>query len=260
MTAASHESIDAPAISVVIPVRNRSGIRLDNCLKSLKWQELPEGAMEVLVCDYGSEPEHASSVDKLVAKHDVRLVREQTDAPWNKSIILNIGIQQARGALVMCTDADMVFSADFIAGVLALNERDGAAMVVSRCLDLPESTADAVCDKVGFEAMRAKASVRQTCGTGACQAAPKSFFEEVRGYDQAYKHWGAEDDDMLHRAGRYGLEIRWMPESTAMLHQWHPTLKNTRWLQRRINDYRYKLTRHIVVKNKAGWGRRGALA
>ncbi len=247
------KTAEPPAISVIVPIRNRSGTRLRNCLASLRWQDCGE-PVEVVLSDFGSDPGHAASVAELAAEFDATLVRTDTAEIWNRSKALNIGIRAAAADVVMCTDADMLFAPGFIAGVIARWREEGDGIVVSRCHDLPDDVPEQPWQRGDFSALLGRASLRDTTGTGACQAARKSFFEHARGYDEAFKYWGAEDDDMLSRAGRSGLEVRWLDGSAQMLHQWHPTMKNDKWLQRRINKWRMRFTRHVVVKNPRGWG------
>ena len=61
---------------------------------------------------------------------------------------------------------------------------------------------------------------------------------------------------MLSRARRYGLNPVYLEGEVAMLHQWHPTMKNDKPIRRKINSWRLRLTRHRVVKNSKGWGNR----
>lgn len=247
-----------PEITVVVPVRNRSGDRLSNCLRSLRWQDVPAGSVEIVVSDFGSDPHHARSIDALAAQFSTVIERNSTGGLWNRSRALNLGVQAATGRLVMCTDADMIFAPDFLASVLRAHAASADALVVCRCHDLPQEVAEQPWQVADFEALRDKSLQRDTTGTGACQVARRAFFTDVRGYDEAFEHWGAEDDDMLHRAQQYGLSVVWLPTTTAMLHQWHPTMKNDKWLQRKFNEWRLKLTRHRVVKNRSGWGHVGA--
>ena len=246
-----------PSISVIIALRDRSGQRLANCLRSLRWQTAPTAKVQLVLSDFGSEPRHAASIRKLADEMGAVVARTDTDEVWNRSRALNIGIQAADAPIVMCTDADMIFAPNFLASVLQAHADEPNSMVVSRCHDLPESVAEQPWQVADFPTLLERASLRDTTGTGACQAAPRAFFEQVRGYDEAFKYWGAEDDDMLHRARKSGLQVTWLPGTTAMLHQWHPTMKNDRWLQRKVNEWRLKLTRHVLVKNRGGWGARG---
>ncbi len=250
----------SPDISVIVPVRNRSGMRLENCLKSLRWQrrdgDLLGDALEIVISDFGSESPHRESVDALAERYDVRVVRTETDQVWNRSLVLNIGIRAAAGRYVMGTDADMVFQDDFLGAALAVFERAPEAFICCRCHDLPEAIAERAWEASDIPDIIAKGTVRNFGGTGACQIAGRDFFEAVHGYDEGYVYWGSEDKDMFYRAERYGLIVQWLDEMTAMGHQWHPTLRNDRWLQTRINRWRYKLTKNRVVKNRKGWGLR----
>ena len=191
----------------------------------------------------------------LAERHGARLVRTETSALWNRARALNLGIQASSGDLVLCTDADMLFSPDFLSAVAGAHAAAADhGLVLCRCHDLPAGAVEHAAALAEFDDLRARSEVRQTSGTGACQAAKRSFFCAVRGYDEAFVYWGAEDNDMVHRAGRYGLKAVWLDETPAMLHQWHTTMKNDRPLRRKWNSWRYKLTKWQVVKNRGGWG------
>jgi len=245
-------------ISVVVPVRNRGGDRLGNCLRSLRSQiGVEAGEIELILSDYGSDPKPAAELRELAAATGATLVRVDTDAVWNRSRALNFGIQRARGRYVFCTDADMIFAADFVATVLAVQRSAGGrAFVVCRCRDLPESIPEQAWTTAEFPALLAASALRPSTGTGACQVAAREWFERVRGYDEGYAFWGQEDNDMRYRAARAGLEQVWIEDRTAMLHQWHPSDRGRRPLRKLANDVRYHLSKGVIVKNWRGWGER----
>lgn len=244
-----------PRISAIIPSRNRSGQRLDNCLRSLRWQDVPAASLEIVLVDFGSHPDHAASVAEVAAKYNAVLVRVEDTGLWNRSRALNIGIQSATGELCFCTDADMIFAPNFVSQLLEASTAEADnALILCRCHDLAEGAVDGAVSVADYPKLRETAEVRDTSGTGACQVARRDFFVAVRGYDEAFKFWGAEDNDMVSRARRFGLSRVWLGEDTAMLHQWHATTKNDRPIRRKLNSWRYKLTRHIVVKNRKRWG------
>jgi glycosyltransferase involved in cell wall biosynthesis len=246
-----------PEISAVIPVRNRTGARLDNCLRSLRWQELEPGTLEIIITDFGSDPEHATSLRELAERHGAELVRVETQEIWNRARALNYGIQRARGRYVFCTDADMIFAPNFVATLLDAQQREhGRAFVVCHCRDLPEQIAEQPWAREQFPELLAAAPFRKATGTGACQVAAREFFERVRGYDEGFSFWGQEDNDMRFRAGRAGLREVWVQDQTAMLHQWHPSDRGTKPLRKSLNDIRFHLTKRVLVKNWRGWGER----
>jgi len=246
-----------PDVSVVIPVRDRSGARLANCLASLGWQDLDPHRVEVVMSDLGSDASHLPGVRRLAAARGARLVETPTPGPWNRSKALNVGIQAARSDIVLCTDADMIFQQNFLSTILEAHERHGGeVMVLCRCWDLPPSVPERSWGLEDFPALKAKARLRETSGTGACQAAARAFFEHGRGYDEKLRYWGFEDGDLVARARRYGLDLHWVSDRTSMLHQWHPTRKHDRPFTVHLNRLRQRLTRHIIVKNRGGWGAR----
>lgn len=245
-----------PHLTVLIPIRNRAGQRLDNCLRSLRWQSLPSAEFEILISDFGSTRESRTDIEKAAARHGARVLHATTDAPWNRSRALNLGIQEARGENVLCTDCDMIFAPNFLVTVLAaLKEHRGRALVVSRCWDLPSDVPEGPHEVEDFPALLARATLRPSHGTGACQATLRRWFEEVRGYDEKYVYWGFEDKDLLRRAKRSGLTLAWIHEQTSMLHQWHIS-QNDRPLRKALNHWRFRLTGWGVRRNRGGWGSR----
>jgi glycosyltransferase involved in cell wall biosynthesis len=242
-------------LSVIIPVRDRSGLRAENCLRSLRWQTQAAADVEILVSDFGSRADELAALRALAEPFDAKVLHTPTDDLWNRSRALNVGLRAARGEHVMCTDVDMVFHPKFLATVVARIEmRQDAAMVVCRCRDLPESVPEQRWETADYAALEAKASFRQAMGTGACQAASKRFFERVRGYDERYVYWGFEDKDMVARAERAGLSLEWIHDDTSMLHQWHPRMSEDKLFWKYHNKLRFYLTRHRVKKNPRSWG------
>jgi len=244
-----------PILSVIVPVRDRSGVRLENCLRSLRWQQIDQTRVEIIVSDFGSNSDHARSIDALAATYRCRLRRVATREVWNRSRALNIGIRAAQGDYVLCTDADMIFAPNFLAVTLAAHHRAAdRSFVVCRCLDLPQTVPSQLWGDEDFARLSARASLRQTFGTGACQSALRSFFEWVRGYDEKYLFWGKEDTDMLVRAMHYGLDLIWIDGQTGMLHQWHRKRKEDAQFFWTLNRLRFALTKHKIVKNSDRWG------
>jgi glycosyltransferase involved in cell wall biosynthesis len=244
-----------PLVTVIIPLRNRGGHRLDNCLRSLRWQDLPAEQVELLVSDFGSDAPHRATLEPMAAEHDVRVVWTDTREIWNRARALNFGIRAARGRYVLCTDADMIFAPSFLSAVLAAQrEANDAALVVCRCRNLPSTVEERPYVREEFPALLEASTYRERLGTGACQMALRGMFHTLRGFDEGYKFWGLEDTDMTFRAQRQGLRLAWVHERTAMLHQWHPTDRNKRPLRKFFNDARFHLTKYVRRKNPGGWG------
>lgn len=245
-----------PLVTVVLAIRNRGGVRLENWLRSLRWQVGVEPSdVEVLITDYGSDPEQAAELQRLAPRYGATVIRVDDSGPWNKPRALNIAIKRARGRYVMTTDVDMIYAPNYLRSMLDVQaeHRDGA-LVLCQCHDLGPETVGQRVELADLPALRQGSTLRSRLGIGGCMAATTAWFHHARGFDQRMTRWGAEDQDLADRAARSGLTHVWMSDRTSMLHQYHPTLKyDSRWQTRR-NRWRLRLTGWIVQKNWLGWG------
>ncbi len=240
-------------ISVVIPLRNRAGIRLQNCLASLRRQtDIDTSAVELVLSDFGSNPEHAADIKRVAEEFGAVTVRTEDQQIWNRSRALNRGIAATNAPITLCTDADMIFESNFLSVILSsIKAVGGLGMAVCRCRDLPDLGPERRYDETDFSILKSKATIRPTGGTGACQAAATAWFKKVGGYDEKYVHWGFEDTDMFYRAKKDGLVPCWIHDRTSMLHQYHPTMRHDRLVLKWKNKLRYYLTRGQIVKKSA---------
>jgi len=94
------KEVDCPAISIVIPARNE-GKRIARCLEALRHQSLDSNKYEVIVVDDGS---HDNTADVAVC-HGARVVRQSGNGA---SAARNRGIDEARGEIILFTDADCI--------------------------------------------------------------------------------------------------------------------------------------------------------
>ena len=208
-----------------------------------------------MIVDFGSDAEHKDAIQKASETLQARVVRVDIEGLWNRSRALNYGLRAAQGQYLFCTDVDMIFAPNFLSCMMSQHhQKEQAYIVFSRCQDLPESVPLQAYEKENYTHLFEQSTQRATQGTGACQSAHRQFFFDARGYDEAFQHWGAEDDDMRSRAIRYGLTPHWISPQTSMLHQWHPTTKHQRPWRKRWNQARLYLTRWKIKKNPKQWG------
>lgn len=113
-------------VSVVIPVRNEEKY-VASLLDSVLGNDFPQGALEVLIVDGMSTDRTRDLVLDYARKHSaIRLL----DNP--RQIIpsaLNIGINAARGEVVVRMDAHTTYAPDYISQAVQALEGTGATMV-----------------------------------------------------------------------------------------------------------------------------------
>ncbi|MBX2998650.1 MAG: glycosyltransferase family 2 protein [Caldilineaceae bacterium] len=256
-------------IAVVIPIRNRAGQRLRNTLAGLRWQSAGIPA-QILVVSHGSRPEIDSELRAICAENCATLIPIGAPSePWNKPLALNAGIRASAADLpfVMTMDADMILAPNFLEVVLRRLQQSPPALALCRISDLPQDAhlpTDPAELRRAFEHLRRRTHLRRQTGSGGIQAAARSFFFEIRGYDEDLLWWGAMDGDMLIRARAMKLEHAWLEEQTAMLHQWHPrkhaVLSDPREIAQarrhwQINHDLIQRRSRQPVRNSQAWGR-----
>jgi len=168
----------------------------------------------------------------------------------------------------MTMDADMILAPNFLAVVLERLKEEPPALVLCRSSDLPQHTRlpNKSEELMGvFNRLHVLARLRPRFGTGGIQAARRSFFFDIRGYDEDLLWWGAIDGDVVNRARLAGLQIEWVEDRTAMLHQWHPhklaILTNQREIEQArrawISNHNLAQSRATCLqRNSEGWGAR----
>jgi len=197
-------SSEQPFVTVLIAARNEEK-NLGRCLRSLLSQDYPADRYEVLVVDDRSTDRTSEVAERLALRHaNLRLLRiddlDPDMAPKKRA--LTLGIEEARGDVILTTDADCVVpprwistmmrhfgqGVGFVAGYTAY-EVGPAAGIWQKLLAL-EYYALAC---VGAAGIGNRFSL--TC-TGGNMGYRKETFWEVGGY-HSVRHLISGDDDLL---------------------------------------------------------------
>jgi cellulose synthase/poly-beta-1,6-N-acetylglucosamine synthase-like glycosyltransferase len=94
-------------ISVIVPAYNAAPT-VDACLEGLLRQSVPGNRYEVILVDDGSSDE----TREIVGRYDVRLIAQSHQGP---AAARNRGVVEAKGEIVLFTDADCVATESWIA-------------------------------------------------------------------------------------------------------------------------------------------------
>ncbi len=237
-------------LTVVLGFRDRELERLRRCLESLAAQSFRD--FRVHVVDYGST---AVQARPLIEQYDFcrYICTDTRGRPWNRSHCLNIGARLVETPYVMTTDVDMVFPVHFIDVVAEF----AAANRVLYCHPyfLPKGFSD--WQHLNEYAGKVEAGNRNALG--GCQVLSTEIFHQIRGFDEFYRYWGAEDRDLNYRFKALGLEEVWLNDQIYFFHQWHPAANHTTrgfipdgvWNRIVLHAQRH---RSEVVRNNENWG------
>jgi len=172
--------------SVITCTFNRDGV-LRKTLASLCSQEVPD--VELLVIDDGSTDKTPSVVVEFPR---VRYIRLNTLSKWkNPAHAMNVGIQQSVAPIIIFHSSGVVAESDTIEQLTSLVEANPDVAVFGRVYS-PDI------DHVNEKNKRA---------VFALGAMRREHFETLRGFDEDFTDYGAEDNDMAQRI-REGLKLR----------------------------------------------------
>lgn len=207
-------------ITILYPYRNRELERIKRSMDSLALQT--DQRFKVLFVDYGSTPKQAYLVKQLINNYAfaIYLYTYTGLQPWSRAKALNVGLQQVTTDFVFTADIDMIFSPDLVSTLHEIKHSQKAIYFKVGFLSKEESILEKPFDEY---------TVAFTSDVGAQGL---SFFavealKAINGYDEFLHFWGAEDIDIHNRLERLGLTSFFYEAAILMLHQWHPTYRNS---------------------------------
>lgn len=246
-------------ISIIYPYRNRNISRIKKSLDSLAEQSFKR--FKVYLVDYGSAESYASKTKDLCKSYDF-VTYDYCNTqyqPWNKSRALNSVIKNLTSDFCFVADVDMIFHPDFIKNALKLQQ--------------PETT---VYFQVGFlspdEVVEGKKYNeftnyrKSTSGATGLSMFSVKVLQELRGFDEFYHFWGAEDTDIHIRIKNAGYPVKFYDDNVLLLHQWHPSFRSleTKKLTKELQlsgivqlnhqHLRFAKKNSITRVNPIGWG------
>ncbi|MEJ7611541.1 MAG: glycosyltransferase [Ferruginibacter sp.] len=120
-------------ISVIIPARNEQ-LNIADCLNSLQEQSYPKELFEIIVVDDHSEDETAAIVKKYAA-FNVRMIslRDHVTDRINsyKKKAIEVAIAEAKGTLIVTTDADCYLPENWLSTLAAFYEEKNPAFIAA---------------------------------------------------------------------------------------------------------------------------------
>lgn len=250
--------------TVVIPVRDRHGPLLRNCLRSIELQTVDA---EIFIADYGSTPENHAEMMKIAP--GCRSYYYQTDEPWSLAVARNIGLRRADTDTdyAVVFDADLIMEPRVLESLLVIHKADPNTYVSTQVILLDEGAINPASIELprDYEKLRHAKSTYRSEGWGGLDSAHRDWWHKSQGFDERMKWWGWEDVDMWKRAYRAGLKRFRLSDldmlETEVYHQWHPSVvleaqrrQNEEILNQIALNERMTKRTSTINRNDENWG------
>lgn len=246
-------------LTFIYPYRNRGLERIKNSLDSLQNQSVSD--FEVYFVDYGSEDKKAKMAELVCEEFSFVTYKFYATQfqPWNKSKALNSVIKYLNTDYCFVADVDMIFHPQFVEKALKLQVKNKTVYFQVGFLEHDET----VKEKNFSSYKNFRLSNNEATGLSMF---PVNILKKLRGFDEFYHFWGAEDTDMHVRIKNAGDEVEYYDEEVLMLHQWHPSYRSTeisklsrelqisKIVQLNQQHLKYTIEHKTISVNHQNWG------
>ncbi len=197
--------VPSTRLTVLVPARNEAK-NIEKCLRSITAQNYPRALYEVFVIDDFSNDETPELVEKFV-KSPVRLLKlsdyfsESEIGNAFKKRALEIGIRNAKGDLIITTDADCIVQENWLRSIAAFYQTKGYSFIAAPVNFYAEVNLFEKFQSLDLLGMMliTGAGIHGRflrMGNGANLAYSKEFFAEIGGFDNI-DHLASGDDVLL---------------------------------------------------------------
>ncbi len=210
-----------PELTVVIPTYNRLAT-LREVVPSLLRQDVAAERYEICVADSNSNDGTADYL-AAVARDDAR-VHHLPGAYGGRAAARNAGIADARGAIVLFTDADIIAAPDLLSRHLERHRERANMAVVGMELQ--------VASYEDYERLRDRPTQRRPLHPASRKRLSWLYFltgnasvrkrdlERVGRFDETFTGYGHEDLELGYRLQQAGVTLVYEPR--AINYHWHP--------------------------------------
>jgi glycosyltransferase involved in cell wall biosynthesis len=230
-------------LSVIVTTYQRPG-HLRRCLLSLAAQQDVAGQFEVIVVDDGSRDATPDVVARTAREvnYPIEFITHEHNG-FQAGRCRNSGIRAARAPYLVFLDGDLILPPTHLAAQLAA--RQLGVVRAGDCLRLDQATSERITDAdvrsgrfLDWVARSGKSFVRRTYGkmlfyqamrhpakpkiVGWNMGIWREQLERINGFDEQYRGWGCEDDDLGIRLRQSGARVVTSLGHTHAYHLWHP--------------------------------------
>lgn len=209
-----------PYVTVLIPARNEAAT-IGKLLQALQQQTYPSEHCEVIVINDHSTDETVAVVEQFPFVKLIHLINEEHQA--HKKRALEMGVAQAKGSFILCTDADCLPSPRWVATVVAYHLEQKAVFVAAPVFLENEQTLLGRFQTLDFLVLQGITAAGIQKGfiymaNGANMGYAKTAFEAVEGYKGVRKLASGDDFFLLHKIkDHYPHQIGFVQSADAIV-------------------------------------------
>lgn len=232
-----------PEISILVSTYERPW-HLERVLESIRAQHGINGHMEVVVSDDGSRDDTLKVVERFAATaaFPVKITSHERNG-FRLAQCRNEGVKASTAPYLLFLDGDCLIPPDHVRQ--HLQRRRSGVVNGSYCIKLTEKESaqvDIMAVRKGsftqLGSWNERASLLMLGLKSHCyswishRSKPRLFggnigisrtdYERVNGYDERYRGWGCEDDDLGMRLKMAGIRVETLLPWTQTWHLWHP--------------------------------------
>jgi glycosyltransferase involved in cell wall biosynthesis len=200
----SERGVNAARVSVIVPAYN-AGATLDHCLAALRAQSRPPD--EIIVVDDGS----TDDTPEVARCHGARVIRQANAGP---AAARNAGAREARGDLLLFTDADCAPAPDWVERLVAPfadSAVAGAKGVYQTTQMEPVARFVQIEYEDKYDRMRGQERIDFVDTYAA--AYRRDLFLQAGGFDTAFPTASVEDQEVSFRLAQAGHWLVFVPDA-----------------------------------------------
>lgn len=243
--------------------------RLRNCLRAIRAQSFDQQLVDINVGFLFRDESHVEEIKAVAREFDANVVAMANRFPQtNRSLARNLGARRSKRRAVMFVDVDtvlhpLVFEVAYPIVSAGFDRASGKRSAYFSQFRMPQSTASEVYR--ASSAAEFEESIRRygekDAGTLGNFMVETEVVHRLRGFDERFYGWGAEDTEFANRLARHDchpLYCSFADKKLFNMHQYHPPFsgrrdnrmfsRNNSILLNRIN------TRKRTVVNEHFWG------
>lgn len=191
------------SISIIIAARNEGG-NIKTCLTSILKCDYPSDLLETIVIDDASTDDTLMQA-KSVISDNINVIH--SDNNIGKKGALALGIESAKGSLIIATDADCQANTQWLKSMSSFYEETGARLIAAPIqYDIDKSVIQRFqyIDGINNMAVTANGIKKKSyfMANGANLAYEKSLFIELDGFEASNQNASGDDMHMIQSAAK----------------------------------------------------------